>query len=127
MDSRKLPIAFVVFLAFVAVVPVWTYFTGEYSNLRPEDSWLASLVLPAAVFLFITSWVKPELSGIVLGAFVIGGLMLLAPWWFRFIDMVSGALVDDPLAQLGLQIAIPLLIVAFVLSIGVRRLRRAMQ
>lgn len=122
MDSKKFPFVILAFLAFVAVVPAWTYFTNDYTTLRPEDGWLASLVLPAAAALFIVSWVKPELTGLVLGGFVIAALMILAPWWFRFIDMVSGQLTQDPLAQVLLELAIPIAILLFVATAGARRL-----
>jgi len=122
VDSKKFPFVILAFLAFVAVVPAWTYFTNDYTTLRPEDSWLASLVLPTAAALFIVSWVKPELTGLVLGGFVIAALMMLAPWWFRFIDMVSGQLTQDPLAQVLLELAIPIAILLFVATAGARRL-----
>jgi len=65
--------------------------------------------------------VKPELSRPALGGIILFGVMVLAPWFFRFIDMVSAQLVEDPLAQLTLQLAIPLLVLSFLVSLGKRR------
>lgn len=83
---------------------------------------MAALVLPAAAALYIVSWAKPEMTGVVLGAFVIGGLMLLAPWWFRFIDMISGQLTNDPFAQVLLELAIPIIFILFVITAGARQM-----
>lgn len=125
MRSHQLPVALLAFLGLVAIVPAWVYFTNDYVTLRPEGTILASLVLPSTILLFLTSWIKPELTKPVLGLFVLIGIMVLAPWFFQFIDMVSGQLTDDPLAQLLIQLVVPLVILAFVAKLGFQRVRRA--
>jgi hypothetical protein len=120
--TDELPVALLAFIAFVVVAPIWTRYRSGFPAARPEDQVLAAAVLPAVVILFLTSWVKPELSRLALGGFMLFGVMVLAPWIFRFIDMLSGALVDDPLAQLALQLAVPLLVLSFLVSLGRRRM-----
>jgi len=122
VKTDELPVALLGFMAFVVMAPIWTTYLGNFNAPRPEDGFLAALVLPAVAMLFITSWIKPEFSKLILGGFMIVGVVLLAPWWFRFIDMLSGVLTDDPLAQTVLQLAVPLLILSFLVQLGRRRL-----
>jgi hypothetical protein len=121
--TDELPLGLLGFIAFVALAPIWTRYLGQFAAARPEDQFLAALVLPAAAILFVTSWVKPELSGLALGGFMIVSVVLMAPWLFKFIDMLSGQMVDSPLAQTVLELAVPLLVVSFLISLGRRRLR----
>lgn len=121
MRTDELVVALLGFMAFVVVAPVWTRYLSGFSAAGPEGQFLASLVLLAVAVLFLTSWVKPEFSRLALGGFILVGVMALAPWFFRFIDMVSAQLVDDPLAQFVLQLAVPVLVLTFLVSLGRRR------
>lgn len=49
-------------LAFVAVVPVWTYWSLEapqLSGLPTEMRFLITLTLPAVLLLFLGGWASP--------------------------------------------------------------------
>ncbi|MGZ0745726.1 hypothetical protein [Haloparvum sp. AD34] len=60
MNVYQFPLSLYAFLAIVAVVPAWMFFLSEYGQDLPTEAWfMASLVLPATVLLFITSWVQP--------------------------------------------------------------------
>ena len=60
MNALNLPFALFAFFGFVAVVPPWMYFVGEYGDGLPAEArFLAQLVLPATVALFIVSWINP--------------------------------------------------------------------
>lgn len=59
MNPLELPLALFAFFAFVAVAPAWFYFVHEYgAGLPAESYYLAQLVFPVAVALFIAGWVQ---------------------------------------------------------------------
>jgi hypothetical protein len=48
-------------VAFVALMPAWTWFVSEWSHvsmLSTEETFLAGIILPATVAMFIASWVQ---------------------------------------------------------------------
>jgi hypothetical protein len=123
MRADQLPAALLAVVAFAAMAPAWTHYLGEFSAASPEGALMAAMVLPAAAALLITSWVKPELSGQVLGLFVVVGVMVTAPWWWRASGLAASVLAANPLAQTLVQAAVPVLVLAAVASIGFRRVR----
>lgn len=60
MDVWDFPFALLGFLGFVAFMPAWMFFVYRYEPavLTAESHFLAQLVLPAAVILFIVGWVQ---------------------------------------------------------------------
>jgi hypothetical protein len=59
MNPYRFPLALFGFLAFVALVPAWSWFVAQFANpLSTETSFLAGLVLPATLALFIASWIQ---------------------------------------------------------------------
>lgn len=57
MTPERLPIALIAFIAFVALLPAWTWFLGEYTTGLPaETAWLARFSLPAVALLFVGGW-----------------------------------------------------------------------
>ena len=127
MRVDDLPIALLAFLAFVVVAPLWVRFQGSFTAATPEGGFLAALVLPAMAGLFVLSWVSTELARVALGGFLFVAMMVMAPWWFRFIDLVSGGLTSSPLTQFILQLAVPVLFLLFLVNIGRRRLLEVAQ
>jgi hypothetical protein len=123
MKIDELPIALLGFVAFVVVAPAMTRYASGFEAAQPEGQFIAGLVLPAAAMLFLTSWVKPELSGFVLGGLVLVSVVLLAPWFCELTGLVTGTLVDDPLASFVLRLAVPALVLSFLVTLGQRRIR----
>lgn len=124
MDADDLAPALLAFVAIVVVAPVWVHYVEGFSAARPEGAFLAGLTLPAAAALYVTSWVKPELASLVLGAFLLVATMLLAPWLWQFTDMAAGALGGQPMARTLVRLAVPVVLLAFLATFGVRRLVR---
>lgn len=63
MNPFKFPFALVGFLAFVMVLPPWMWFLNNYpsvSQLSTEARFLANLILPALLALFVAGWVQPR-------------------------------------------------------------------
>lgn len=59
MDTYNFMFAVLAFLAFVAIVPAWVWFVFNHPNasaLAPEGRFIALMVLPATVTMFILSW-----------------------------------------------------------------------
>jgi len=117
-----LPIALLAFLAFVVMSPIWVRYLQEFSAPRPEDAFLAAMVLPAAAALFVASWVSTEIARLVLGLFMLAGVMVLAPWLFSFIELLGTELTGQPLAGFILALAVPVIVLSFLVQIGKRRL-----
>lgn len=60
MNPLNFPLAILGVVSLVAIIPVWTWFLGEYtSGLPTEVQFLAGITLPALVVLFGVSWVEP--------------------------------------------------------------------
>lgn len=60
MNALEFPFALFAFFAFVALVPPIYWFLGEYAPRLPAESqFLATLVMPMVVLLFISGWVEP--------------------------------------------------------------------
>lgn len=59
---------------------------------------------------------------IVMTFFLVVTILVLAPWFYTFIDMVSAE--ADGFSGLLLELTIPLLIIALIISIGVSAKRR---
>lgn len=126
MRADDLPLALLALAAFVVMAPAWTRYLSMFSAPAPEAGFLAALVLPATALLFLSGWVKPELAGVVLGGLLIVGTVLLAPWWLRLIGLVSDELAGgSPFARVVLQLSLPALFLAFLFSMGKRRLKQA--
>lgn len=124
MRPQDLPVAIVALLGIVAVVPAWTHFTMENQALAGSDAFLAALVLPAAVLMFTASWVKPQMAETVMGLFVLVGVMVMAPWIWEAAGLAASYMTDQPLAKTALQAALPLVVLAFVATMGMRRFAR---
>lgn len=63
MNPFKFPFALMGFLGFVLVVPAWIWFIQEYgpaAQLTTEGQFLATLILPGTVILFLVSWLQPR-------------------------------------------------------------------
>lgn len=59
MNAFEFPFALFAFLGFVAMVPVWIWFTDTYTQgLPPEPTFLAQFVLPVTVALYLSSWLQ---------------------------------------------------------------------
>jgi hypothetical protein len=61
MNPYLFPIALLGFVAFVAVVPVWTWFISDWSHvsgLSQETMLLAGVVLPATISMYVASWIQ---------------------------------------------------------------------
>jgi len=121
MESDDLIVAVVALLAFVAMAPVWVHYLGQFAPPLATDLWLARLVLPAAILLFLVSWISPTLAGPVQGALVLVGVMALAPWLWRATGMASDALAQNPLAALLMRGAMSVLVLAAVAGLGYQR------
>jgi len=53
----------------------------------------------------------------LLGFVTLVGIIVLAPVWTKFTSMISGSV--DPFSQLLIQLIVPLLLIALVISMGV--------
>lgn len=122
MRTDELVMAILAFAGVVAVVPAWSHYVLGFTGARNGAFFLASLVMPAMLAMFITSWVKPELSGLVLGGSLLVGVMVMAPHWVSMIELGVSGLTEHPLARLFLRLAVPLLILSYVISLGRRRM-----
>lgn len=60
---------------------------------------------------------KLQLVDAILSFAVFVAIMVLAPFFYRFIDMGSAA--ADPFSSLLLELTLPLLLISLLLSIGV--------
>lgn len=60
MDIWDFPFALIAFFGFVAFVPAWVFFVYEYpaAQLMAETHFIAQLVLPTALVLFILGWIQ---------------------------------------------------------------------
>lgn len=58
-----------------------------------------------------------SLVDVLLTFFVLVGLLVLAPNYYKFIDMVSAE--ADPFSSILLQMVVPLLFIALIVSVGV--------
>lgn len=123
MDSDDLIVALVALLAFVAMAPVWVHYLGEFTPTIATDLWIARLVLPAAMLLFLTSWISPSISGVVQGGLILVGVMALAPWLWRATGMASDALSPNPLAALLMRGALSILVLTAIAGLGFQKLR----
>lgn len=57
MTPERLPIALLAFIAMVALMPAWMWFSGQYASQLPtESSWLVRFSFPAISMLFAVSW-----------------------------------------------------------------------
>ena len=61
MDPVKFPFALLGFLGFVAIMPAWVHFSGQYvSGLPDYQSFILQLMMPVMVLLFVVSWIQPR-------------------------------------------------------------------
>jgi hypothetical protein len=64
MNPVKLPFALFAFLGLVAVVPFWLAVSEAFTaGMTTTNAFLAQLVLPATVMLFLASWIQPRGGG----------------------------------------------------------------
>lgn len=126
MRSEDFPIAILALLSIVTLVPAWLY-ALDASSLSGQTAWVAGLVLPAMVTLYLVSWVRPSLVGPVLGAWVLAGSLAIAPQLWTLAGLASDSLPGDSVAGLAVQVALPVLIVAYVAGLGWARARRRVQ
>jgi uncharacterized membrane protein len=57
----------------------------------------------------------------VLAIFALTGLMVTAPWWWKFVDMGVTATSGYPFAQFTLKFALPAILLAAILALGIQR------
>jgi Sec-independent protein secretion pathway component TatC len=61
MNAMKLPFGIFAFLGFVVVIPFWLTAINEFTaGMTTTNAWLARLSLPAALMLFLASWMQPR-------------------------------------------------------------------
>lgn len=58
-----------------------------------------------------------QLSDVLLTFLVLVAIVATAPFWYKFIDMVDGS--ADPFSNVLLQLAVPMLILTLIASVGV--------
>lgn len=59
---------------------------------------------------------KVQMTDVFMGLVIIVAFVTTAPVWFWAVDMVSG--VADPFSRLLLQLALPMLALAMIVSVG---------
>jgi len=119
MRHEDLPVALLAFLALVAVVPLWTHWTGAFEPRVPQHGAMAGMLLPVLILLFVFSWVSPHLTGPVLGGAMLLFVMMLAPWFWNALDLAANVLADgNPLAELLLTLALPVLVLVALAKLG---------
>lgn len=61
MNPYRFPLALFAFLGIAMVVQPWMWFLDEFpTTLTTEASFLATMVLPATILLFLVSWLQPR-------------------------------------------------------------------
>lgn len=61
MNPYKFFFALIAFFGFVMVVPPWMWVLDNWAGpLSTEGYFMATLVLPAAVVLYLASWLQPR-------------------------------------------------------------------
>lgn len=61
MDVLDAPLALMAFLGFVAVAPAWFWMVTQHPSLGgldPSSQFLLSMLFPATVLLYLTSWLQ---------------------------------------------------------------------
>lgn len=119
MRAEDLPLAVLALLTLVVAVPPWME-AWQASELTQQTAWMLGLALPTLAVLFVVSWVKPSLVPTVMGAFVLSGVLVLAPQLWKLTGMAAGRL-SGGLAQLAIQVALPVLVVTYMAGLGWRR------
>lgn len=114
MIPHRLPIAIVALLGLIAVLPVWTAI--DLSEFTLTTTFMAGMVLPAVVILYVSSWVRPSLAAPILGLFILIGIVALLPTIFGFVQVATN--MTDGLVQLTFQLALPILLVVFILTLA---------
>lgn len=120
MRPHRLPVALVAFIAIVVVLPIWL--AVDLSVLSSTNAFIAALILPAMVLLFASSWIKPEMAWPITGVFVLVGIMALGPTFDEFTRLAAEAAGVSGLAAVAIQLAVPLIILAFIATMAGRRL-----
>jgi len=60
MSPYSFPLALFAFFGFVAIIPVWMWFLNDrLPGLPLEFQFIAGLVLPAMLLVFLGSWMQP--------------------------------------------------------------------
>lgn len=122
MRPKNFLIALLAALTVTAVVPAWIYWVGTV-DLPIQSQWLAELLLPALGLILIASWTRPELARPIVGVFVMAGVLAMAPQIWAIGGLASNRLAGDwGMARLVVQLMVPLLTLAFVVSLGWRRI-----
>ncbi len=114
MIPHRILIAIVAFLGLIAVIPMWM--TADLGDLSLTNQFLAGIILPAIILLYISSWVKPSLAAPIMGVFVLVGLAAIAPTLFGFVQI--GVNETDGFVQYGLRLALPVLFFVFVVTMA---------
>ena len=122
MRPRDFLLAIAALMAVVVFAPIWITFLGNV-NLGAQSTWIASLALPALLALFLTSWIRPQATTPVLGVFVLAGAMVLAPQVWSMVELGAAISPEGGLAGPLFTLAAPLLVAAFALAIGWRRMQ----
>jgi len=120
MKPTEFLLALLGLAAFAVFMPLYSEVAGSV-QMSAQATWIAGLVLPATVALFVTSWIRPAMTTPVLGLFVLAGALALAPQFWELGSLASGA-TDNQMASDLMGVAAPLLFVAVVLALGWRNL-----
>lgn len=122
MRADRVPFAIVAFLGFIALLPVWVWFMNESFVLPNKDSFLATLILPAALLLFITSWIKPDLANTTMIALMVLILIVLFPWLLYSTELGTTVLTEYDVASYIIQLIVVTIFLMVVISFGMRRI-----
>lgn len=60
---------------------------------------------------------RVQLVDVIMGVVVLVAVLVMAPWLYEFIGMMAGE--ADPFSRLVLQLLVPSLLIAVVISVGV--------
>lgn len=111
------------FLAFMAAVTVLVLLeTPDLSTLSITNATVAGIVPVAIVGLLTVSWIKPNLVLPVGGLFLAIIALVMIPTIFEFVSVATESSSDA--LQTMIQLALPIIILAYIGSLAARRIVR---
>ena len=117
MIPHRLLVAVLAFIGLIVLAPMFT--AVDFTGLSLENAFLAGLVIPGIILLFITSWTRPSLAAPILGVFVLVGFVVIAPTIFNFVQI--GANEFDGFGGFAIQLAIPIIIIVYIVTMASER------
>jgi hypothetical protein len=61
VNPLAFPLALITLFGLVAIMPISTHFLDTYlGSLTPEVQFIAGLVMPSVILLFLASWLQPR-------------------------------------------------------------------